>query len=88
MVNPIGTVTLFFIIISPLTTYADDFDWSKPLYGSVDKILEINKFRIKDNVNPDSVGLPQNFIIDFKENGSSLVFLQNAQIGMNPLRIF
>ena len=32
-----------------------------------DKILEINKFKTKDDVNSDSVGLPQNFVIDFED---------------------
>jgi len=36
------------------------------LSGSVDKILEINPFRIIDDADPDTVGLPRNFFIDFK----------------------
>ena len=36
------------------------------MYGSVDKIIEINQFRIKEDVDPDTVGLPRKFIIDFK----------------------
>lgn len=60
------SISLFFIFISPFPIFAGDLDGSKPLYGSVEKILEINKFKIKDDVNPDSVGLPQNFVIDFK----------------------
>ena len=35
--------------------------------GSVDKIIEINTLKIIDDVDPDSVGLPRNFFIDFKE---------------------
>ncbi len=55
-----------FLLVIPLSTFAGDFDGSKPLYGTVDRILEINKFKTKDNVNPDSVGLPQDFVIDFE----------------------
>jgi hypothetical protein len=66
MLYPIVIIALFFTIISSMTTFASDFDGSKPLYGSVEKILEINQFKIKDEVHADSAGLPQNFVIDFK----------------------
>jgi hypothetical protein len=51
----------------PLTSFADDFDGLKPLSGSVEKIIEINQFKISNDVNPDIVGLPRNFVIDFVE---------------------
>jgi hypothetical protein len=50
----------------PQTAFSGDFDGIKPLFGSVDKIIEINTFKIIDDVNPDTVGLPRNFVIDFK----------------------
>jgi len=37
------------------------------LAGSVDKIIEINTLKIINDVDPDAVGLPRNFFIDFKE---------------------
>jgi hypothetical protein len=37
------------------------------LSGSVDKIIEIRTFKIINGVDPDTVGLPRNFFIDFKE---------------------
>ena len=57
---------LFYLCIMPQIAFSGDFDGLKPLSGSVDKIIEINKFRIINDVDPDSVGLPQNFFIDFK----------------------
>jgi hypothetical protein len=51
----------------PQTAFSGDFDGIKPLSGSVDKIIEINTFKIINNVDPDTVGLPRNFFIDFKE---------------------
>ena len=58
---------VFFTLIVPFSVFAGDFDGSKPLSGSVDKILEINQFKLNDNVDPDTVGLPRNFVIDFQE---------------------
>ena len=60
------TIFLFCMLSIPFPTLAADFDGSKPLRGSVDKIIEINQFRIKEDVDPDTVGLPRKFIIDFK----------------------
>jgi hypothetical protein len=51
----------------PQTAFSGDFDGSKPLSGSVDKIIEINTLKIINDVDPDAVGLPRNFSIDFKE---------------------
>ncbi|UCE93097.1 MAG: hypothetical protein JSV73_09810 [Flavobacteriaceae bacterium] len=58
---------LFYLCIIPQTAFPGDFDGIKPLSGSVDKIIEINTFKIIDDVDPDSVGLPRNFFIDFQE---------------------
>jgi len=51
----------------PQTAFSGDFDGLKPLVGSVDKIIEINSLKINNDVDPDAVGLPRNFFIDFKE---------------------
>jgi hypothetical protein len=50
----------------PQAAFSGDFDGIKRLSGSVDKIIEINAFKIIDDVDPDTVGLPRNFFIDFK----------------------
>ena len=59
-------IFLICLCILPQTAFSGDFDGIKPLSGSVDKIIEINTFKIIDDVNPDTVGLPRNFVIDFK----------------------
>ena len=58
---------LFCLCIMPQTAFSGDYDGTKPLSGSVDKIIEINTLKIIDDVDPDTVGLPRNFFIDFKE---------------------
>ena len=60
-------VFLVCLIVAPLSAFGGDFDGSKSLSGSVDKILEIYPSRINNDADPDNVGLPQNFFIDFKE---------------------
>jgi len=50
---------LFCIGIIPLPAFAGDFDGSKPLSGSVNKIIEINPSKIINDVDPDTVGLPR-----------------------------
>lgn len=58
---------LIYLFVIPLSSSADDFDGSKQLLGSVEKVLEINQFKISSDVDPDTVGLPRNFVIDFDE---------------------
>jgi hypothetical protein len=62
-----GFIFLFCLFIQPFFAFAGDFDGLKPLSGSVDKILEIYPSRISNDADPETVGLPQNFLIDFKE---------------------
>lgn len=45
---------------------AGGLDGSRPIFGTVDRLIEINRQRIIDNVDPDTVGLPKAFIIDLK----------------------
>jgi hypothetical protein len=59
-------VFLFYLLVMPFTSFAGDFDGSKPLSGSVVKLLEINQFKVNDDVDPDTVSLPKKFIIDFE----------------------
>ena len=57
-------VVIFFISLVA-TAIAGDFDGSKPLSGVTGKIVEINQYKIIDDVDPDTVGLPKKFLIDF-----------------------
>lgn len=59
-------IFLICLCLLPQAAFSGDFDGIKPLSGSVEKIIEINAFKIIDDVNPDTVGLPKNFVIDFK----------------------
>ena len=42
------------------------FDGHKQLYGTTGKIIEINPYKILDNIDPDTVGIPRKFVVDFK----------------------
>ena len=55
----------FYLFALAAGVAAGDFDGSRPLSGIVGKIIEINSYRIIDNVDADTVGLPQKFLIDF-----------------------
>ena len=61
-----GFLLLVCLCVIPLPAFAGDFDGSKSLSGSVNKIVQINPAGITDDVDADTVGLPRNFIIDFK----------------------
>jgi len=56
-------IFLFCLFIIPFPAFAGDFDGSKSLSGSVDKILEIYPSRISNDADPETVGLPQKFFI-------------------------
>lgn len=58
----------FLGILCALTSMAStgDFNGSRPLFGVTGKIVEINRYKIIDDVDPNTVGLPQKFVIDFK----------------------
>jgi len=60
-------ILIAYIFIMPFTSYAGDFDGSKLLSGSVEKVLEISQFRVSDDVDPEIVGLPRKFFIDIEE---------------------
>ncbi|WP_319405465.1 hypothetical protein [uncultured Desulfosarcina sp.] len=62
---------LFLLSLPVLMTgpaFSGDFDGSNALTGSVDRLIEINRLRVIEGVDPDTVGLPEKFIIDFREN--------------------
>ena len=62
------SIFLFFLFFSDSHSCAGIFDGSRPLKGSVDRIIEINTVTIKNDVSPDTIGLPKHFVIDFKDN--------------------
>ena len=51
---------------STVAALAGDFDGSQPLSGTTGKIIEINRYKIIEDVDPDTVGLPKKFLVDFK----------------------
>ena len=65
--NKSAFIFLFLIIFFPSISFAEDFDGSKLLVGLVEKVLEIKQFRVSDDVDPDTVGLPHKFFINFEE---------------------
>ncbi len=46
--------------------WAADIDGVHPLSGVTGKIIEINEYRINDDVDADTVGLPKKFLVDFQ----------------------
>jgi hypothetical protein len=63
---PKAMVAVIGLIGLAAVAFAGDFDGSTPLSGTVDRVIEINRYRVADDVDPDTVGLPKNFLIDFK----------------------
>lgn len=53
--------------IAALAQTAGAFDGTRPIVGTVDRLIEINPQRIIENVDPDTVGLPRSFIIDLPQ---------------------
>jgi hypothetical protein len=51
-----------------IAAMADGYDGSQPLYGTSERIIKINKHTIIDGVDPNTVGVPTKFRIDFKTN--------------------
>ena len=66
--HKIHLAALSFFYVLTISAFADDFDGSKPLLGITGKIIEINQYKVVDNVDPDTVGLPKSFVIDFNSN--------------------
>jgi hypothetical protein len=63
-------ILLFLLCLSVLMTgpaFSGDFDGLKPITGTVDRLVEVNRQRVIEDLTPDTVGLPGKFIIDFKE---------------------
>ena len=66
-INKPTFILLFCIILFPFISFAEDYDGSKLLLGTVEKVLKINQFRVSENVDPDIVGLPRRFFIDIEQ---------------------
>jgi hypothetical protein len=66
MVKPLLPMVACLIMVLPNAAMAGDFDGSRAITGTVDRLIEINRERVIENVDPDTVGLPKKFIIDFK----------------------
>lgn len=62
-----GIAWLCCLFIIPVQAGAGDFDGSAPLAGWVDKVIEINRTRVNPDADPDTVGLPRKFVIDFEK---------------------
>ncbi len=60
-------MAIFCLQVTCVPAFAGDFDGSKPLFGTLIEIIEINTSRTIKDVDPDSVGVPRFFIIDFKK---------------------
>jgi hypothetical protein len=54
------------VLLSAGVCFAGDFDGSRPLAGTTGRIVEIHRHRIDDDVDPDTIGLPHKFRIDFE----------------------
>ena len=58
-------LSLFFLFPS-LSAFSGEYDGSGPLLCTANRIIEVNPLKIIDNIDPDTVGLPGKFMIDFK----------------------
>jgi len=56
---------LMFILAMTHAVSAEDYDCSRKMSGVTSRIVEINRYRILDGVEPRTVGLPTRFRIDF-----------------------
>ncbi|MCG6894207.1 MAG: hypothetical protein LJE65_11410 [Desulfobacteraceae bacterium] len=52
--------------VSPESATAGDFDGSKPLSGTVERIVAVHPDRVVEDLDPETVGLPKAFRIDFR----------------------
>jgi hypothetical protein len=67
ILNTLARIIICFIVFFPSLSSAGDFDGSKLVVGSVEKVIEINQFTVNDDVDPDIVGLPRRFFIDIEQ---------------------
>ena len=58
-------VVVIFLVAFADSASSGDFDGSKPLSGITGKIIEINQYKIIDDFDPNTAGLPKKILIDF-----------------------
>jgi len=58
-------VVVIFLVAFADSSFSGDFDGSKPLSGVTGKIIEINQYKIIDDFDPNTAGLPKKILIDF-----------------------
>jgi len=61
------TIWVTLALVQPAAALAGEIDGTHAIIGTVERLIEINRQRIIDNVDPDTVGLPKKFIIDFSQ---------------------
>ena len=59
-------LTLFLTMMPTSADLAVSLNQSRRIIGIVDRLVEINRQRVVENVDPDTVGLPTKFIIDLQ----------------------
>jgi len=84
ILNKLNHFVLYCLVFFPSISLAGDFDGSKLLVGSVEKVFEINQYKVRDDVDPDIVGLPCRFFIDM---GSYLTSYRSLLAYRNTLSI-
>ena len=57
---------MIFFWAMTLDASADNFYCLRELHGVTGRIVEINRYRIRDEIEPGTVGLPTQFLIDFE----------------------
>ena len=67
ILNKLNHIVLYCMVFFPSITLAGDFDGSTLLVCSVEKVFEINQYKVRDDVDPDIVGLPSRFFIDIEK---------------------
>ena len=61
------TAVLFLFTLPPAAVHAGGFDNSRWINGALDRLVEVNRQGTIENVDPDTVGLPQAFVIDLEQ---------------------
>ena len=61
------TAVLFLVTLLPAAVHAGGFDNTRWINGALDRLVEINRQRIIEDVDPDTVGLPKAFVIDLEQ---------------------
>ena len=64
--KPLLPLAVWLTLFLSEAAIAGDFDGSRAISGNVDRLIEINRQRVVENIDPDTVGLPATFIIDFE----------------------